>query len=133
MQRHSVGSARLSRPRILFLALFAAFLFTSFLTSATAFSETITLAWDPNAESDVAGYKIYYGTESRDYGYVVDIGNQTSCTISGIVKGIMYYFAVTAYDSINNESDYSAEISFAVSTSASRMSMPWIPLLLLSR
>lgn len=27
--------------------------------------KTLTLAWDPNSESDLAGYKIYYGAASR--------------------------------------------------------------------
>ena len=73
---------------------------------------TVTLAWDPNVEEDLAGYIVYYGTVSRDYDYDVDIGEETSCTISGLEEGIKYYFAVTAYDNEGNESQFSEEISY---------------------
>ena len=42
----------------------------------------------------------------------VDIGDETSCTISGLYLGVTYHFAVTAYDSEGKESDYSAEITY---------------------
>lgn len=131
MKRRASALARLYETRILFYFLSAVFILTISLTSAIAFSATITLAWDTNSEPDVAGYKIYYGTESREYIYVVDIGNQTSCTISDLVTGEVYYFAVTAYDMNDNESNFSAEINFEVPISAYQKSMAWIPLLLL--
>ena len=39
----------------------------------------------------------------------VDVGNHTTCTISGLEEGNTYYFAATAYDLFGNESDYSNE------------------------
>ena len=72
----------------------------------------ITLAWDSNDESDVAGYIVYYGTQSGYYDYDVDVGNYASVTISGLIEDVMYYFAVTAYDDEGNESDFSAEITY---------------------
>jgi len=131
MQKSTVDSARLRWTRILFYFLFTVFFLTTFLIPAVAFSAALTLAWDPNFEADVAGYKIHYGTESRDYIHVVDISKQTSCTISGLVPRVVYYFAVTAYDIDHNESAFSEEINYQVPTSASHKSMPWIPLLLL--
>ena len=74
-----------------------------------AFATEVTLAWDPNIEEDLAGYIVYYGTSSRDYTHDVDIGNHTSCTISGFEDGITYFFAVTAYDEDGNESAFSNE------------------------
>jgi hypothetical protein len=70
------------------------------------------LGWDPS-ESSVIGYKMYYGKTEGDYDYSVDVGNFTSCTISGLEEGATYYFAVTAYNDIG-ESDYSNEISYTV-------------------
>jgi fibronectin type 3 domain-containing protein len=116
---------------VLHYLLFSVFIFTIALTSATAFAATLTLAWDSNSESDVEGYKVYYGNNSRDYSYVVDIGNQSSCTISGLTQGEVHYFAVTAYDINNNESDFSVEIDYEVPNSAYQKSMPWVQLLLL--
>lgn len=131
MQRSTVDSARLRWTRISYYFLFTIFFLTISLISALAFSASVTLAWDPNFEADVAGYKIYYGTESRDYIHVVDISNHTSCTISGLVPGVVYYLAVTAYDVENNESGFSEEIAYEVPTSAKQKSMPGVQLLLL--
>lgn len=75
----------------------------------------ITLAWDQNSEPDIAGYRIYYGEESRSYTHVVDVGNYNSCVIADLEDGITYYFAATAYNTSGYESDYSNEISNAVS------------------
>jgi fibronectin type 3 domain-containing protein len=88
-----------------------AFAATSFLcTSALAFQ--LGLEWDPNVEQDLAGYIVYYGTSSRNYEYSVDIGNETSSTISGLETGKTYYFAVTAYDIEDNESNFSREVCY---------------------
>jgi hypothetical protein len=74
-------------------------------------ASTLTLAWNSNTEDDLAGYKVYCGTRSRDYIHVVDVGNITYCSLSGLEPETRYYFALTAYDSSRNESDYSAEVS----------------------
>ncbi len=87
------------------------FVFSLFLCpSGLAFH--LTLEWDPNVDEDLAGYIVYYGTASRNYKYDVDIGDITSCTISGLVEGKKYFFAVTAYDEEGNESAYSREIAY---------------------
>jgi hypothetical protein len=74
------------------------------------------LAWDApmsNADgsplTDLAGYKIYYGTSSGDYAKVIDAGNFTTYEIEDLEPGT-YYFAVTTYDFSENESDYSNEV-----------------------
>ncbi|MDR4499305.1 MAG: Ig-like domain-containing protein [Candidatus Scalindua sp.] len=70
------------------------------------------LAWDPNTEGDLAGYRVHYGVSSGNYDTIVDVGNQTSYTISGLISGTTYYFAVTAYNISDNESIYSNEVSY---------------------
>ena len=72
----------------------------------------ITLAWDSNAESDVAGYKVYYGTASGKYTYSVNVGNVTETTLN--VSKKKYYIALTAYDTYGNESAYSNEVSWPI-------------------
>ncbi|MGH7232362.1 MAG: BACON domain-containing protein [Nitrospiraceae bacterium] len=74
-------------------------------------SGVVSLSWDPNAESDLAGYKIYFGTASGSYASPVDVGNVTTFKLINLLRGKIYYFAVTAYDKSGNESGYSNEVS----------------------
>ena len=59
------------------------------LCPAFASAVQITLAWDSNVESDVAGYIVYYGTRSGDYDFDVDVGDYDSITISGLAEDVM--------------------------------------------
>ena len=88
------------------------------IPATSAFAATVNLAWNASSGSNVAGYKMYYGTSSRTYSYNVKVGNYTSCSLSGLQEGKKYYFAATAYNSSNVESSYSTEISYTVPTSA---------------
>ena len=74
---------------------------------------TISLAWDANTSSGIAGYKVYYGTSSGNYPTVINVGDTTTYTISNLHSGHTYYLAVTVYDTSGNESGYSNEISGA--------------------
>jgi hypothetical protein len=90
--------------------------FVSLLWSASAFSADVTLAWDPNGETDLEGYGVYYhkNTPGPPYdlaGYITlaELNNSSdpSFVVSGLEKGARYYFAVTAYDTAENESSFS--------------------------
>jgi hypothetical protein len=79
---------------------------------------TINLAWDSNTESDLEGYVVYYGTSSGFYENSIKVGmatqpqnNITTYTLTGLVKGNMYYIAITAYDLWGLESSFSNEVS----------------------
>ncbi len=75
-----------------------------------------TLSWDaPTTNTDgeltdVVGYKVYYGTSPGNYYAVIDAGDVTTYTINNLSPAT-YYFAVTAYDEMGNESSYSNEVS----------------------
>ena len=88
------------------------FLVFGFLRSVHA--DSVQLAWDANSEPDVEGYKVYYGTNSRYYEWSIDVGDTTEYTVQNLHVGIQYFFAVTAYDTIFNESDYSEEVTTVV-------------------
>lgn len=98
----------------LFFSLFFLFLHTFCLTSSVS-AESAILAWSENNEPDLAGYRIHYGTASRNYGPPVDVGKQTSRTLTGLTAGATYYFSLTAYDSSLNESPFSAEVTKTIS------------------
>ncbi len=64
-----------------------------------------------SALTDLAGYKVYYGTASGSYTKSIDAGNSTAYTVSNLAEGYTYYFAVTAYNTSGGESSYSTEKS----------------------
>ncbi|NIQ13822.1 MAG: hypothetical protein GTO02_05270, partial [Candidatus Dadabacteria bacterium] len=80
----------------------------------------ITLAWDaPTTKTDgspltdLAGFNVYYGTSSRYYTVLIDVGNFTSVSLGSLPSGTLF-IAVTAYDTFANESDFSVEISATI-------------------
>jgi hypothetical protein len=78
----------------------------------------ISLSWnapstneDGTPLTDLAGYKIYYGTLSGSYTYVKDVGNVRTYTLSNLIDRQTYYFVATAYNTAGFESSYSNEVS----------------------
>ena len=65
--------------------------------SAAVAQTTVTAQWDRNADSQTAGYRLYYGTAPGSYQWSVDAGSQTSAPIT-LSAGSVYYFTVRAYD-----------------------------------
>lgn len=77
---------------------------------------TVTLSWNPNSESDLAGYKVYRATSSGGYGAPIATipAGSTQYVSSGLAKGFTYFFVITAYDQAGNESPSSNETSKSV-------------------
>jgi len=78
----------------------------------------ITIAWNPNKESGLAGYRVYYGISAGSYNSCVDVGNRPESssglieyTLTALDKGKKYYIAVIAYDKNKNMSGFSSEVS----------------------
>jgi hypothetical protein len=90
--------------RVLCLALLL-----SGITSLTA--QDLTLAWDANPESDIAGYRLHYGTTPGNYTQVKDVGNTTTASVGDLVAGTTYYFVVSAYNTADLEGPASEEVS----------------------
>ena len=78
--------------------------------AATAEGAAVTLAWNPNTEPGISGYRVSYGTASGQYTTSVDVGNTTSHTLTNLFAGQTYYFAVQALNAAG-PSPYSNEVS----------------------
>ena len=79
-------------------------------------TQTLQLAWDAPTDENgtpqdsIIGYYLYYGPESGTYDVSIDVGLQETVVLSNLLAEQPYYFAVTAYDDLGNESDYSNEV-----------------------
>jgi hypothetical protein len=115
-------SLRFVRSHLLHPALLCCSLVLAlFSLTPSAYGLDVTLAWDANTEPDLAGYKLYYKTDAAGPPYTgtgategdspIDVFDVTQFTVHGLANGVTYYFVVTAYDSENNESGYSNEVS----------------------
>ncbi len=71
------------------------------------------LAWNPNSETDLAGYNIYYGRASGDYDFKVTVGMRIDYPVI-LESGVEYFLALTAFDTSGNESVFSTELAYTV-------------------
>ncbi|WP_318556464.1 Ig-like domain-containing protein [Geobacter anodireducens] len=90
----------------------------SFTMVAASQARDVTLQWDANTETTVAGYKVYYNADSAGppFSGTGTVGKVTSTTLTGLDPSKTYYFAVTAYDATGTESTYSNIVSAAEAT-----------------
>lgn len=99
---------------IIFTLIFFTLIILNFVLIDKAHAGEVTLTWDANTDTNLAGYKLYYGSSSGNYQYSVDVANVTTYTLMNLPDGEIYYFAATAYDVYGNESSFSEEIAYAV-------------------
>ena len=112
--RH-LPSGRAARLALLALSL-STIIFTYSLIAWTdnAFAAQVTVAWDPDTSPGLAGYKIHWGTVSKNYSWSADAATQTNYTVPSLSEGATYYFAATAYDATRTESGFSNEATYTV-------------------
>jgi len=87
---------------------------------AVADKDKICLAWKPNPEKDIMGYKIYRKEESGKYEFINGVGLaglKTSFCDRKIENCIVYYYAVSAVDnngleSLLSDSVYAMSMAF---------------------
>ena len=104
-------------------------------------TKTVTLAWCLSQDTNVTGYKLYYGSGTVPIGWtptiydtnfppcpgvvlsvgtnsfgtytnIIDVGNTVMATVSNLTTGITYFFNVTAYDTNGQESVFANEIQY---------------------
>ena len=78
----------------------------------------ITIAWDSSIDPKLAGYRVFYGSSSGKYTDCIDVGQGTEFTsnviqytLTNLIKGKKYYIAVIAYDTLDNRSEFSKEVT----------------------
>jgi hypothetical protein len=97
------------------------------LVPAGASTVAVTLAWDPHEDPEVAGFRLYYKTNSSEVPFdglgapegasPVDVGVVTQTTVTMPASfDQSHYFALTAYDRSGYESAYSNIVAFDIVT-----------------
>jgi Bacterial Ig domain len=83
----------------------------------------VELEWDPNPETDIAGYKVHYGTAPGEFTSSIDVGEVTMATVQRLAAGTTYFFVATAYNTGGLESPYSNEVTFTTAPNAAPVSI----------
>ncbi len=96
--------------------LFGVLLLTVIFRMPARGDQSVTLAWNPDTETNIFNYNLYYGGTSGVYTNSANVGNATNCTVAGLQSAVTYYFAVTADTTSGLESPPSNEIRYTVPT-----------------
>lgn len=91
--------------------------------NAVGMDKSVVIRWDlPAPRADITGYKVYdYNPETQKISNPRNVGNVNSATISGLVNGTEYHFAVTAISASKAESSYSYPVTVTAQTHANPM------------
>ena len=92
-----------------------------FLVGNCCADSTVTLGWDANSESDLAGYRLYQTNVSGQY--ILGEGNEVAtipagteiCILPNVSDG-EWWWVLTAFDTHNNESGRSNEVGVDLDT-----------------
>lgn len=74
--------------------------------------EEVYLSWYPNAENDLAGYRMYRGLSENGAYYHIATTGSVQFVDRDVSNGRTYYYAVSAYDRSGNESELSYDLVF---------------------
>ncbi len=73
----------------------------------------VDLSWNPNRESDIAGYNVYYSYTYDGKYTLIGTTKNTYFIDNGAVNGTTYYYGVAAFDYNGNESDLSHDVVYS--------------------
>lgn len=96
-------------------------LFLLLVLAAPAAADTqVTFTWDPNTEPDLAGYRLYQSRISEDYDFtspIAEIPAGTQTAVATCADGT-FYWVLTAFDTVGNESLPSNEVMATLDSTA---------------
>ena len=75
-------------------------------------AQSVTLAWDPSSDPNLAGFKVHFRAIAGSPRQSLNVGKTTTTKVSNLSDGTTYYFTVTAYDNWGHESGPSNEVSY---------------------
>ena len=87
-------------------------------------AQQVQLTWDAPLQTNgtsvtnLAGYRLYYGSQSHQYQAMIPVGLTTTYTVTNVSAGQTYYFAVKAYSTTGAESAFSNEASVTLPVSS---------------
>jgi len=77
---------------------------------------SLFLSWDPNQETDLGGYNIYYSTQPGSYDSLATVGSAVpTYTLNNLEEGTTFYVAVSAFDIEGYESPLTGGVEITVS------------------
>lgn len=94
----------------------------AFSTRSVNAANYLTLAWNPNPETNLVAYHLHWGVSSRVYSTIISVPTNTTLvdgvqqvtfTLSNLPTAVQLYFAVTALADGGLESELSDEIGFS--------------------
>ncbi|HAV64248.1 MAG TPA: hypothetical protein DCY13_18010 [Verrucomicrobiales bacterium] len=86
--------------------------FVATVAAVQAVPNRVTVAWDPNPEPDIAGYRVYYGIVGSGVTNMVSPGTTTQQQVINLLPQTQYWFCVTAYNTAALESDPSQVLTY---------------------
>ena len=84
----------------------------------------VSFAWDPSPDARTIGYNLCYGLASGVYTSNVAVGTNLNALVTGLTPGLMYYFAVMAYDAQGDVSRCSNEVTNEIPVPPSILTQP---------
>jgi len=74
--------------------------------------QQVTLGWNASPDPTVVGYYLYYGSTSGVYANKINVGTNTTFTVTSLIAGSTNYFTTTSYNAAGVESGYVPEVSY---------------------
>ncbi|MEN9535049.1 MAG: hypothetical protein RIR37_322 [Verrucomicrobiota bacterium] len=95
--------------------------------SAIATAAEVGLSWNANPETDIAKYRLSYGTSPGQYTQFKEVERDTRALVTSLDAGRTYYFSVSAINYAGMSSDPSAEVSYQTPPAYIALNLAWNP------
>jgi hypothetical protein len=82
--------------------------------TSLALDRQVELWWDENPENDVAGYNIYSATSAGGRYRLIGTSRTPQYVDRYLSNGTTYYYAISAYDESDNESELTGENVYSI-------------------